>query len=418
MGKKKVRFAAFLIVLGLVVVGMPEVGTVSLAATDDSAATSTAELSGAKTCTIKKKNGKWYYVNAQGKTIKKSGWKKNSSGKLTYYVNSKGTVTYKITKKGVLKKWKNDKKTWVKAAVKKNNIKKIGNKIFYIDSNGKVVTTSGWNGNYYIGANGSVTYKKAANKLYKVKGTGFVALTKGTYTIGDMTFKVSSSGTATIVEAEADETAQDTESAGDSTNSNDASSEQDADSTTVDTGCSHGNLVVTTTETIITEATGEWVPFLADYELVEGHIEYGFICNGCGASFFACDYESSDAALEALRAHMHASVSAYQAGEIPIAEVCGSYHLGYYQYDDIVWCRAYLYDKWVSTSGEKLVTTTYSCPDCGLYYESSYTISYDIAKTYNENVYSLRQYDIDPWEGGDDEDAIFAAALKMEEESE
>ena len=45
----------------------------------------------ATTNTIKKVDEKYYYVDASGKTDKKTGWKK-VAGKYTYYVGSKGDM--------------------------------------------------------------------------------------------------------------------------------------------------------------------------------------------------------------------------------------------------------------------------------------------------------------------------------------
>ena len=87
MMKNKGKRLVVLLIAACMILSMFSGMTVS-AATD-------AEIY-ATTNTIKKVDEKYYYVDASGKTDKKTGWKK-VAGKYTYYVGSKGNVTVKIT---------------------------------------------------------------------------------------------------------------------------------------------------------------------------------------------------------------------------------------------------------------------------------------------------------------------------------
>ena len=145
-------------------------------------ATTDAEIY-ATTNTIKKVDGKYYYVNASGKMDKKTGWKK-VAGKYTYYVGSKGNVTVKITK-GKYYKWSDGQ--FKKQPVKKNSTKTIKGKAFYV-SEDKIVRKTGWKRvsgaklssitnprGYYVGTKGSVLYKETAKGTYEITSVGKVS---------------------------------------------------------------------------------------------------------------------------------------------------------------------------------------------------------------------------------------------------
>ena len=122
----------------------------------------------ATTNTIKKVDGKYYYVNASGKMDKKTGWKK-VAGKYTYYVGSKGNVTVKITK-GKYYKWSDGQ--FKKQPVKKNSTKTIKGKAFYVNKNGNIEKKTGWKKvagkyAYYVNSNGAVSHKITKGKYYK-----------------------------------------------------------------------------------------------------------------------------------------------------------------------------------------------------------------------------------------------------------
>ena len=129
----------------------------------------------ATTNTIKKDDEKYYYVNASGKTDKKTGWKK-VAGKYTYYVGSKGNVTVKITG-GKYYKWSNGQ--FKKQPAKKNSTKIINGKAFYVNKNGNIEKKTGWkkvSGKYayYVNGNGAVSvkitkgvYQKWSNNQWK-----------------------------------------------------------------------------------------------------------------------------------------------------------------------------------------------------------------------------------------------------------
>ena len=157
MMKNKGKRLVVLLIAACMILSMFSGMTVS-AATD-------AEIY-ATTNTIKKDDEKYYYVNASGKTDKKTGWKK-VAGKYTYYVGSKGNVTVKITK-GKYYKWSDGQ--FKKQPVKKNSTKTIKGKAFYVNKNGNIEKKTGW--------------KKIAGKYaYYVNGNGAVSvkITKGVY---------------------------------------------------------------------------------------------------------------------------------------------------------------------------------------------------------------------------------------------
>lgn len=131
---------------------------------DTDTVVSEAELLGKKTCTIKKKDGKYYYVNTKSKTDKKQGWKKNKDEDYTYYVGKNGYVTVKIAHENYYK-WSDSDKEFKKVSLKKKKYKgktvTIQKKAFYVDKNGKIVQETGWKKKsgkrtYYVGKNGTV----------------------------------------------------------------------------------------------------------------------------------------------------------------------------------------------------------------------------------------------------------------------
>lgn len=166
MMKNKGKRLVVLLIAACMILSMFSGMTVS-AATD-------AEIY-ATTNTIKKDDEKYYYVNASGKTDKKTGWKK-VAGKYTYYVGSKGNVTVKITG-GKYYKWSNGQ--FKKQLVKKNSTKTIDGKAFYVNKNGNIEKKTGWkkvSGKYayYVNGNGAVSvkitkgvYQKWSNNRWK-----------------------------------------------------------------------------------------------------------------------------------------------------------------------------------------------------------------------------------------------------------
>ena len=159
MMKNKGKRLVVLLIAACMILSMFSGMTVS-AATD-------AEIY-ATTNTIKKVDGKYYYVNASGKMDKKTGWKK-VAGKYTYYVGSKGNVTVKITK-GKYYKWSDGQ--FKKQPVKKNSTKTIGGKAFYVNKNGNIEKKTGWKKvagkyAYYVNSNGAVSHKITKGKYYK-----------------------------------------------------------------------------------------------------------------------------------------------------------------------------------------------------------------------------------------------------------
>lgn len=161
-------------------------GTSDISAYNGNTESTQAEIMAANKSTIKKENGKWYYYNGKGKKDTGKGWKKNSSGKLAYYVGGNGYVTMKIVKSkkdGVTRTYKFANGEWnnneTKYTAKKKNIKEINGKCFYIDGNGRVDRAKGWKKNksgkpvYYVDKSGYVT-KRINNKHFqKWNGTEF-----------------------------------------------------------------------------------------------------------------------------------------------------------------------------------------------------------------------------------------------------
>lgn len=151
----------------------------------------------ATTNTIKKVDGKYYYVNASGKTDKKTGWKK-VAGKYTYYVGSKGNVTVKITK-GKYYKWSDGQ--FKKQPVKKNSTKTIKGKAFYVNKNGNIEKKTGWKKiagkyAYYVNSNGVVSLKITGGNYQKWSNGQFKKQSLEKYngkiiTIGKKAFYVS-----------------------------------------------------------------------------------------------------------------------------------------------------------------------------------------------------------------------------------
>lgn len=159
MMKNKGKRLVVLLIAACMILSMFSGMTVS-AATD-------AEIY-ATTNTIKKVDGKYYYVNASGKMDKKTGWKK-VAGKYTYYVGSKGNVTVKITK-GKYYKWSDGQ--FKKQPVKKNSTKTIKGKAFYVNKNGNIEKKTGWKKiagkyAYYVNSNGVVSLKITGGNYQK-----------------------------------------------------------------------------------------------------------------------------------------------------------------------------------------------------------------------------------------------------------
>ncbi len=141
--------------------------------------TTQAEIMGNTKCTIKKNRNKYYYYNAKGNKVTKKGWKKNSKGKLVYYVGKNKYVSYKI-KDGKILKWDNKKKKFVSyKTVAKSGTRKVDGKYYYFTKNGNISTTQGWKKNkngklaYYVGKNGYVTAKIESGKYFYWKNGKF-----------------------------------------------------------------------------------------------------------------------------------------------------------------------------------------------------------------------------------------------------
>lgn len=188
MMKNKGKRLVVLLIAACMILSMFSGMTVS-AATD-------AEIY-ATTNTIKKVDGKYYYVNASGKTDKKTGWKK-VAGKYTYYVGSKGNVTVKITK-GKYYKWSDGQ--FKKQPVKKNSTKTIKGKAFYVNKNGNIEKKTGWKKiagkyAYYVNSNGVVSLKITGGNYQKWSNGQFKKQSLEKYngkiiTIGKKAFYVS-----------------------------------------------------------------------------------------------------------------------------------------------------------------------------------------------------------------------------------
>lgn len=188
MMKNKGKRLVVLLIAACMILSMFSGMTVS-AATD-------AEIY-ATTNTIKKVDGKYYYVNASGKTDKKTGWKK-VAGKYTYYVGPKGNVTVKITK-GKYYKWSNGQ--FKKQPVKKNSTKTIKGKAFYVNKNGNIEKKTGWKKiagkyAYYVNSNGVVSLKITGGNYQKWSNGQFKKQSLEKYngkiiTIGKKAFYVS-----------------------------------------------------------------------------------------------------------------------------------------------------------------------------------------------------------------------------------
>lgn len=166
------KFIVFLVAVSMMLVSMFSGLPVSAASeTEADTVFAEAELMGKKTCTIKKKNSRYYYVNAKGKTVKKKGWQKNAGGDYTYFVGSKGYVTAKITN-GNYYKWKSGRFVRTSLSKYKGKTVKIKGKIFYVKTNGKISKTKGWKKNvsgvyaYYVNGNGVVS-EKITGGIYK-----------------------------------------------------------------------------------------------------------------------------------------------------------------------------------------------------------------------------------------------------------
>lgn len=188
MMKNKGKRLVVLLIAACMILSMFSGMTVS-AATD-------AEIY-ATTNTIKKVDGKYYYVNASGKTDKKTGWKK-VAGKYTYYVGSKGNVTVKITK-GKYYKWSDGQ--FKKQPVNKNSTKTIKGKAFYVNKNGNIEKKTGWKKiagkyAYYVNSNGVVSLKITGGNYQKWSNGQFKKQSLEKYngkiiTIGKKAFYVS-----------------------------------------------------------------------------------------------------------------------------------------------------------------------------------------------------------------------------------
>lgn len=188
MMKNKGKRLVVLLIAACMILSMFSGMTVS-AATD-------AEIY-ATTNTIKKDDEKYYYVNASGKTDKKTGWKK-VAGKYTYYVGPKGNVTVKITK-GKYYKWSNGQ--FKKQPVKKNSTKTIKGKAFYVNKNGNIEKKTGWKKiagkyAYYVNSNGVVSLKITGGNYQKWSNGQFKKQSLEKYngkiiTIGKKAFYVS-----------------------------------------------------------------------------------------------------------------------------------------------------------------------------------------------------------------------------------
>lgn len=188
MMKNKGKRLVVLLIAACMILSMFSGMTVS-AATD-------AEIY-ATTNTIKKVDGKYYYVNASGKTDKKTGWKK-VAGKYTYYVGSKGNVTVKITG-GKYYKWSDGQ--FKKQPVKKNSTKAIKGKAFYVNKNGNIEKKTGWKKiagkyAYYVNSNGVVSLKITGGNYQKWSNGQFKKQSLEKYngkiiTIGKKAFYVS-----------------------------------------------------------------------------------------------------------------------------------------------------------------------------------------------------------------------------------
>lgn len=188
MMKNKGKRLVVLLIAACMILSMFSGMTVS-AATD-------AEIY-ATTNTIKKVDGKYYYVNASGKMDKKTGWKK-VAGKYTYYVGSKSNVTVKITK-GKYYKWSDGQ--FKKQPVKKNSTKTIKGKAFYVNKNGNIEKKTGWKKiagkyAYYVNSNGVVSLKITGGNYQKWSNGQFKKQSLEKYngkiiTIGKKAFYVS-----------------------------------------------------------------------------------------------------------------------------------------------------------------------------------------------------------------------------------
>ena len=188
MMKNKGKRLVVLLIAACMILSMFSGMTVS-AATD-------AEIY-ATTNTIKKDDEKYYYVNASGKTDKKTGWKK-VAGKYTYYVGSKGNVTVKITG-GKYYKWSNGQ--FKKQPAKKNSTKIINGKAFYVNKNGNIEKKTGWKKvagkyAYYVNSNGVVSLKITGGNYQKWSNGQFKKQSLEKYngkiiTIGKKAFYVS-----------------------------------------------------------------------------------------------------------------------------------------------------------------------------------------------------------------------------------
>lgn len=176
---KKGKKLIVLLVAACVIVSMFSGVVAEAAETGADTVFAEAELMGKKTCTIKKKKSRYYYVNAKGKTTKKKGWQKNASGDYTYFVGSKGYVTAKVTG-GNYYKWKSGRFVRTSLSKYKGKTVKLSGNTFYVKKNGKISKTKGWQRNtsgdyaYYIGEKGNVTAKITKGKYYKSKSGGFV----------------------------------------------------------------------------------------------------------------------------------------------------------------------------------------------------------------------------------------------------
>lgn len=181
---KKTKIGMVVLFIMVLFVSVPYVGNIS--AYNGNTESTQAEIMAANKSTIKKENGKWYYYNGKGKKDTGKGWKKNSSGKLAYYVGGNGYVTMKIVKSkkdGVTRTYKFANGEWnnneTKYTAKKKNIKKINGKCFYIDGNGRVDRTKGWKKNksgkpaYYVDKSGYVTNRINSKHFQKWNGTEF-----------------------------------------------------------------------------------------------------------------------------------------------------------------------------------------------------------------------------------------------------
>lgn len=131
--------------------------------------------------TIIRLHKKNFYVGANGLINLNKGWKLNNNGLYTYYVEKNGTVSVKISN-GKFRVWNGKDIRWNKKDLKnyKGKVYTYNEKSFFVNTNGNISRTMGWQGSYFIDNDGCVKYYDDGTTSFRItKNGGTKALKDG-----------------------------------------------------------------------------------------------------------------------------------------------------------------------------------------------------------------------------------------------